>query len=69
MSLAHTITRLLTGLTPAKVGAMVPQDRRMLVAQLERVHRIATTEETVSAAREATRAEFINELRDGRGRE
>jgi hypothetical protein len=69
MSRASEITAQLASLDRDQVAAMVPQDRRLLVAQLERVHRIATTEETISAAREATRAEFINELRDGRGRE
>ena len=79
MSRASYIISLLTNLTDNQIDALAPVDRRLLQDQLERVHRMVTGATTVSAARNATapeggepkrsKAAFLEELRDGRGRE
>jgi hypothetical protein len=79
MGRASHIISLLTGLTDTQIGALTPIDRRLLQAQLERVHRMVAGATTSSDACRATapeggepkrsRAAFLDELRDGRGRD
>jgi hypothetical protein len=78
MSLARTLTKLLTGITPQKARAMRPGERQALSNELRRVYRIIEGERIVEDARKATaprtgdkreKAAFFDELRDGRGRE
>jgi hypothetical protein len=78
MSLARTVTKLLTGITPQKARAMRPGERKSLSNELRRVYRIIEGDRIVEDARKAIapeardereRAAFFDELRDGRGRE
>jgi hypothetical protein len=79
MSRASHIIGLLADLTDDQVDALAPVDRRLLRDQLERVHRMVAGVPTASEARGATASErgepkcgkaaFLDELRDGRGRE
>jgi hypothetical protein len=79
MSHASHIIGLLTSLSDNQVDALAPVDRQLLRDQLERVHRMVTGAMTLSEARRATaaaggglnrsKAAFLDELRDGRGRE
>jgi hypothetical protein len=78
MSLARTLTKLLTGITPQKARAMRPGERQSLSNELRRVYRIVEGDRIIDEARKATapeasdkreRAAFFDELRDGRGRE
>jgi hypothetical protein len=79
MSRAGDIIGLLTSLTRSQIDALAPIDRRLLQDQLERVHRMVTATTTMSDARRDTtpeageprrsKAAFLDELRDGRGRE
>jgi hypothetical protein len=78
MSLARTVTKLLTGITPQKARAMRPGERQALSNELRRVYRIIEGDRIVEDARKATaprvsggteKAAFFDELRDGRGRE
>jgi hypothetical protein len=69
----------LTSLTDSQIDALTPVDRRRLKDQLERVHRMITGATIMSDARKATspedgepecgKAAFLDELRDGKGRE
>jgi hypothetical protein len=78
MSLARTVTKLLTGITPQKARAMRSGERQALSNQLRRVYRIVEGDRIIDEARKATapranheteKAAFFDELRDGRGRE
>jgi hypothetical protein len=79
MSCASHIINLLTRLTDDQIEALAPIDRRLLQHQLERLHRMVTGTTITSDARKATapeggqsrrsKAAFLDELRDGRGRE
>jgi hypothetical protein len=78
MSLARTVTKLLTGITPQKARAMRPGERQSLSNELRRVYRIIEGDRIMADARKATapradgeteKAAFFDELRDGRGRE
>jgi hypothetical protein len=79
MSRISEIIGLLTGLTDNQIEALAPVDRRLLQDQLERVERIVTGATIMSDDRKATlpegsesmrgKAAFLDELRDGRGRE
>jgi hypothetical protein len=79
MSRISEIIDLLTSLTDNQIEALAPADRRLLQDQLERVERIVTGAAIVSDDRKAKRHEggqsmrgkaaFLDELRDGRGRE
>ncbi len=66
MSRASHIFFLLTSLTDNEIDALAPADRQLLQGQLERVHRMVTGAIVVSDVR---RAAFLDELRDGQGRE
>jgi hypothetical protein len=67
MSLARTVTNLLTSLTPEKVRAMEPVDRQALSDQLRRVYGIIEGNRIVEEAREATapREGILRRLADG----
>jgi hypothetical protein len=79
MSRANHIISLLTSLTDDQIDTLAPIDRRLLKDQLERVHGMVTGATIMSAARKATapeggepapgKAAFLDELRDGQGRE
>jgi hypothetical protein len=79
MSLARTVTRLLTGMTEGRVRATAPRERQALCIQLQRVYRLIEGDRIVEEARRAAaprpgvgsggRAAFFAELADGRGRE
>jgi hypothetical protein len=79
MSRASHIISLLTSLTDRQIDAMAPVDRRLLQDQLERVHRMVAGATIMSDARKAMvpeggepkrgKAAFLDELRDGQGRE
>jgi hypothetical protein len=78
MSRASHIFWLLTSLTDSEIDALAPVDRRLLQDQLERVHRMLTGATTASDRKAAapeseeakrSKAAFLDELRDGRGRE
>ena len=79
MSRISEIISLLTSLTDNQIDALAPVDRQRLQDQLERVQRIVTGATIVSRARSAIPPEggepkrgksaFLDELRDGRGRE
>jgi hypothetical protein len=76
---ASHIIGLLASLTDNQVDALAPVDRRLLRDQLERVHRMIAGATILSEARPAAASEggepgcgkaaFLDELRDGRGRE
>jgi hypothetical protein len=66
MLLPGKITALLTGLTTAQLSEMRPVDRQSLAAECERVRRLI---DCTRAAVAPSRAEFLAELGDGRGRE
>jgi hypothetical protein len=69
----------LTSLTDDAIDALAPGDRRLLQGQLERVHRMVAGATVVSGARKdaaleggearRSKAAFLDELRDGWGRE
>ncbi|HEY7551372.1 MAG TPA: hypothetical protein VH913_17885 [Hyphomicrobiaceae bacterium] len=73
------IIGLLASLTDNQVDALAPVDRRLLQDQLERVHRMVAGATILNEARPAAASEggaprcgkaaFLDELRDGRGRE
>jgi hypothetical protein len=73
------IIGLLASLTDNQVDALAPVDRRLLRDQLERVHRVVAGATILNEARPAAasgggeprcgKAAFLDELRDGRGRE
>jgi hypothetical protein len=67
MSLATTITNLLTGMTLEKLRAMEPVDRQALADQLRRVYGIIEGDRIVEDAREATapREGILRRLADG----
>lgn len=79
MSRASHIFWLLTSLTDNEIDALAPVDRRLLQDQLERVQRMLTGATIASDAPKVTapesekakrsKAAFLDELRDGRGRE
>jgi hypothetical protein len=78
MSRASNIISLLSSLTDDQVVTLAPVDRRLLQDQLERVHRMVAGARIISDARKATSGEgepkrstaaFLDELRDGQGRE
>ena len=78
MSRISEVIGLLTGLTDNQIEALAPVDRRLLQDQLERVQRIVTAhvmiddrKATLREGGESNRgkAAFLDELRDGRGRE
>jgi hypothetical protein len=79
MSRVSHIVSLLTNLTDIQVEALTPVGRRLLREQLERVHRMVADAATASDARRAMapegseprrgRAAFLDELRDGQGRD
>jgi hypothetical protein len=79
MSRISEIIGLLTSLTDKQIEALAPGDRRRLQDQLERAQRIVTSATIMSDDRKATlpegskpnrgKAAFLDELRDGRGRE
>jgi hypothetical protein len=79
MSRASDIISLLTSLTDDQIDPLTPVDRRLLKDQLERVHGMVTGATIMSDARKATapqggepapsKAAFLDELRDGQGRE
>jgi hypothetical protein len=79
MGHASHILGLLASLTDNQIDALAPVDRRLLRDQLERVHRMVVGAAILSEARRATASEggeprcstaaFLDELRDGRGRE
>jgi hypothetical protein len=79
MSHASHIIGLLASLTDDQVDALAPVDRRLLRDQLERVHCMLAGAATLSEARlpaalegggaGCSKAAFLDELRDGRGRE
>lgn len=79
MSCASYIISLLTNLTDNQIDGLAPVDRQLLQDQLERVHRMVTGATTMSDSRKATapeggepnrsKAAFLEELSDGRGRE
>jgi hypothetical protein len=67
MSLATTITNLLTGMTLEKLRAMERADRQALADQLRRVYGIIEGDRIVEDAREATalREGVLRRLADG----
>jgi hypothetical protein len=79
MSQGSHVISLLTSLTSKQIDALTPVDRRLLKDQLERVHSMVTGATIMSDARKATvtesgepkrsKAAFLDELRDGQGRE
>ena len=74
MSRISEVIGLLTGLTDNQIEALAPVDRRLLQDQLERVQRIAMIDDRKAKLREGGefnrgKAAFLDELRDGRGRE
>jgi hypothetical protein len=79
MSRANHIVGLLTSLTDSQINALAPIDRRLLRDQLERVYRMVACATTMSDAQKSAapeggtpkrgKAAFLDELRDGRGRE
>ena len=78
MSRASHIISLLSSLTDDQIVTLAPVDRRLLQDQLERVHRMVAGARIISDARKATAREgepkrstaaFLDELRDGQGRE
>ena len=73
MSRASHIFWLLTSLTDNEIDALAPVDRRLLQEQIERVHRILTGARKATAPEgdeaKRSKADFLDELRDGRGRE
>jgi hypothetical protein len=79
MSRISEIIILLTSLTDNQIEALPPVDRRLLQDQLARVQRIVTGATAASDDRKVTlpeggeskrgKAAFLDELRDGRGRE
>jgi hypothetical protein len=79
MDHASYIIGLLASLTDNQIDALAPLDRRLLRDQLERVHCMVAgatilSEACPAAASEGggpgcSKAAFLDELRDGRGRE
>jgi hypothetical protein len=67
MKHASHVFCLLTNLTEEEIDELAPIDRQLLQQQLERVHRMVVRASIVNDARKA--AAFLEELRDGRGRE
>ena len=67
MSRASHIFCMLTNLTEAEIEDLATVDRQLLQEQLERVHRMVIRASIMNDARRA--AAFLDELRDGRGRE